>query len=71
MKASTRRADGTIELDDRVHELSLADNLVDYLLLRTSVNDVAQFAVHHLIDRLRLERLDEVSEVGHFIDLNN
>ena len=57
MKATTRRADGTIELDDRVHELGLADNLVDYLLLRTSVNDVAQFAVHHLIDRLRVWHL--------------
>ena len=74
MKAATRRIDGASELDDRAHELSLADNLVDYLLLRTSIHDVAQFAVHHLIDRLHVWHLailrctpdGDLTELGSF-----
>ena len=73
MKAATRRTDGTIEPDDRAHELSLADNLVDYLLLRTSVDDVAQFAVHHLIDRLHVWHLAilRCTPDGHLTELGS
>lgn len=35
----------------------LAELLVDYLLLRTSLDDVARFAVHHLLDRLHVWHL--------------
>ena len=74
MTVATRRIDESIGLDERAHELSLADNLVDYLLLRTSIDDVAQFAVHHLIDRLQVWHLailrctpdGQLTELGSF-----
>lgn len=42
------------DMGDESSRPRLAELLVDYLLLRTSLDDVARFAVHHLLDRLHV-----------------